>query len=96
MDTSELEAAYRAVLDLAATPGTAGLIGALEASGRELLELAGRLDQARADTPLPARIVDGDTIRVDRPLPVAGLLAIQARAHLPMHRRQLSELLGRP
>jgi hypothetical protein len=163
MDTSELEAAYRAVLDLAAAPdggarpdppaagadqawraqdvlahlvlndrlltravrsvlegaaqpydnaeavelaelrdlgerlgGTAGLIGALEASSRELLGLAGRLDQAQGDTPLPARIVDGDTIRVDRPLPVAGLLTIQARTHLPMHRRQLSELLGRP
>ena len=76
--------------------GTAGLIEALEASSRELLELAGRLDQAQGDAPLPARIVDGDTIRVDRPLPVAGLLTIQARAHLPMHRRQLSELLGRP
>jgi len=75
--------------------GTAGLIGALEASSRELLELAGRLDQAQADTPLPARILDGDELRVDRPLPVAGLLTIQARAHLPMHRRQLSELLGR-
>ena len=166
MDTTELEAAYRAVLDLAATPGsapvadgagrsagegeeaweahevlahlvlndrllaravrsvldgaaqpydnaaavdladlrdlgerlggTAGLIGALEASSRELLELAGRLDQAQGDTRLPARIVDGDETRVDQPLPVAGLLTIQARTHLPMHERQLGELLGRP
>jgi hypothetical protein len=169
MDTSELEAAYRAILDLVATPdpgarpdppaggadraagaadqawraqdvlahlvlndrlltravrsvlegapqpydnadaiglaelrdlgervgGMAGLIGALEASSGELLELAGRLDQAQGDTPLPARILDGDELRVDRPMPVAGLLTIQARAHLPMHRRQLSELLGR-
>jgi hypothetical protein len=76
--------------------GTAGLVEALEASSRELLELAGRLDQAQGDTPLPARIVDGDLTRVDRPMPVAGLLALQARAHLPMHRRQLGELLGRP
>jgi hypothetical protein len=148
MDTSELESAYRAVLDLAAGPradpgpggadpvlndrllaravrsvlegatqpydnapatglaelrhlgerlgGTAGLIRALEASSRELVELAGRLDQAQGDTRVPARIVDGDETRVDRPIPVAGLLTIQARAHLPMHERQLSELLGRP
>jgi hypothetical protein len=33
---------------------------------------------------------------VDRPVPVAELLGIQARAHLPMHQRQLGELLGRP
>jgi hypothetical protein len=39
MDTSELEAAYRPVLDLA---------GGLAASSRELLELAGRLDGAQA------------------------------------------------
>ena len=76
--------------------GTAGLIGALEASSRELLDLAGRLDQAQGDTRLPARIVDGDETRVDQPLPVAGLLTIQARTHLPMHERQLGELLGRP
>jgi glyceraldehyde-3-phosphate dehydrogenase/erythrose-4-phosphate dehydrogenase len=38
--------------------------------------------------------VDGDELRVDRPLPVASLLAIQARLHLPMHEDQLSELSG--
>jgi hypothetical protein len=161
MDTSELEAAYRAILELATAPGprpgpaadgdgeawraqdvlahlvvndrllvravrsvldgaarpydnadaielarlrelgerlggTAGLIEALKSSSRELLELAGRLDQAQGDTPLPARIVDGDQTRVDQPLPLAGLLTIQARTHLPMHERQLGELLGRP
>jgi hypothetical protein len=68
LDTSELEAAYRSVLDLAAgspDPGApaAGLIGELGASSRELLDLA-------------------------------GLLAIQARRHLPMHEAQLGELLG--
>ena len=156
MDTSELEAAYRSVLDLAARGtgasgpgdgeawgpddvlahlilndrllaravrsvleggaqsydnvdavelaelralgerlgGTAGLIGELEASSRELLDLAGRLDEAQAAAPLPVRILDGDELRVDRPLPVASLLAIQARLHLPMHEDQLSELSG--
>ena len=45
--------------------GTAGLIGELGASSRELLDLA-------------------------------GLLAIQARRHLPMHEAQLGKLLGGP
>jgi hypothetical protein len=161
MDTSELEAAYRAVLDLAArgsgdsSPGaasgeagpgggeagpadgeawgpddvlahlgsvlggaaqpydnrdaievaelrsltrdlgdTAGLIGGLESSSRELMDLAGRLDEAQAATPVPVRILDGDQLVVDNPLPVRSLLNIQARRHLPMHEAQLGELLG--
>jgi hypothetical protein len=76
--------------------GTAGLIAELEASSRELAELAGRLDQPQAATPVPVRILDGDQLRVDNPLPVASLLNIQARRHLPMHEAQLSELLGPP
>jgi hypothetical protein len=76
--------------------GPAGLVGGLRASSRELLELAGRLDEAQATTPVPVHILDGDQVRVDQPLPVAGLLRIQARRHLPMHEEQLSELLGPP
>jgi hypothetical protein len=62
MDTSELQAADRPVLDLA------------------------------------ARVADPDNgeVFIDRPIPFSGLLATQARAHLPMRRRQLSELLGLP
>ena len=73
---------------------TAALIAELEASSRELVELAGRLDEAQAASPVPVRILDGDQLRVDSPLPVAGLLNIQARRHLPIHEAQLSELLG--
>ena len=72
------------------------LAGGLAASSRELLELAGRLDEAQAATRLPVRIVDNGEVFIDRPIPVAGLLATQARAHLPMHQRQLSELWGLP
>ena len=75
---------------------TAGLIGGLESSSRELMDLAGRLDEAQAATPVPVRILDGDQLVVDNPLPVRSLLNIQARRHLPMHQAQLSELLGRP
>jgi hypothetical protein len=73
---------------------TAALIGELESSSRELVSLAGRLDQAQAASPVPVRILDGDQLVVDNPLPVKSLLAIQARRHLPMHEAQLSELLG--
>jgi hypothetical protein len=76
--------------------GVTGLAGELEASSRELTDLAARLDEAQAATPLPARILDGDNLRLDRPTPISALLAIQARAHLPMHLRQLSELMGPP
>jgi hypothetical protein len=75
--------------------GPAGLVGALETSSQELLDLAGRLDEAQAATPVAIRILDGDELRLDQPLPVAALLAIQARRHLPMHEAQLGELLGR-
>ncbi len=76
--------------------GTAGLIGELEASSRELLDLAGRLDDEQGACQVPVRILDGDVLRVDQPLPVASLLTIQARRHLPMHQEQLAALPGSP
>jgi hypothetical protein len=87
IDVDELRALAR---DLGDPPG---LIGELEASSRELIDLAGRLDEAQGATPVPVRILDGDQLRVDGPLPVASLLNIQARRHLPMHEAQLRELL---
>ena len=76
--------------------GTAGLIGELETSSRELLDLAGRLDEEQGARPVPVRILDGEELRVDQPLPVASLLTIQARRHLPLHEAQLGALLGPP
>ena len=90
LDAIELVALRALTRDLG---DTAGLIGGLEASSRELAELAGRLDEAQSATPVPVRILDGDQLRVDGPLPVASLLNIQARRHLPIHEAQLRELL---
>jgi hypothetical protein len=87
IDVAELRSLTRDLGD------TAGLIGGLESSSRELLDLAGRLDEAQAATPVPVRILDGDQLVVDNPLPVRSLLNIQARRHLPMHEAQLRELL---
>jgi hypothetical protein len=88
IDVAELRALTRDLGD------TAGLIGGLEASSRELMDLAGRLDEPQGATKVPVRILDGDQLVVDNPLPVQSLLNIQARRHLPMHEAQLSELLG--
>jgi len=90
IDVAELRSLTRDLGD------TAGLIGGLEASSRELMALAGRLDEAQAATSVPVRILDGDRLFVDKPLPVGSLLDIQARRHLPMHTEQLRELLERP
>ena len=90
IDVAELRTLTRDLGD------TAALIGELEGSSRELVRLAGRLDEAQAAIPVPVRILDGDQLIVDNPLPVSRLLAIQARRHLPMHQAQLSELLGQP
>ena len=90
LDAIELAALRALTRDLG---DTAGLIGGLEASSRELVELAGRLDEAQGATPVPVRILDGDQLVVDGPLPVASLLNIQARRHLPIHEAQLRELL---
>ena len=76
--------------------GTAGLIDELDGSSRELLELAGRLDDDQGARQVPVRILDGEELRVDQPLPVASLLTIQARRHLPLHEAQLGALLGPP
>jgi hypothetical protein len=136
MDTSEPEAAHRAVLELATAPGPEPRAGlayggtgqaaadrdpAADGDGeawraqdvlahlvvnhrllapavRSVLDGAAQpydnADAIELARP-PARVVDGDETRVDQPLPVAGLLTIQARTHRPMHERQLGELLGR-
>ena len=47
LDVAELRALTRDLGD------TAGLIGGLESSSRELLDLAGRLDETQAATPVP-------------------------------------------
>jgi hypothetical protein len=41
---------------------------------------------------IPTRIVDGATVQVDQPLPLAALLSAQTTIHLPAHRDQLAAL----
>jgi hypothetical protein len=129
LDTSELEAAYRSVLDLAAASPGPGLpaAGDVQAWGpddvlahlivndrlliravRSVLEDAARpYDNADAVELAELRALGkelggtngliGELGASSRELlDLAGLLAIQARRHLPMHEAQLGELLGGP
>jgi hypothetical protein len=111
METSELEAAYRSVLDLAARAATGGPgpgspgAGDGEAWGPDDVlahlilndRLLARAVRSVLDgTAQPYDNLDGDRRFVDKPLPVGSLLDIQARRHLPMHTEQLRELLERP
>jgi len=56
-----------------------------------LRDLAGQLGQV-GDTPVPARIQDGDEIVLDGPVPWAQLLQINATRHAQMHLDQLRAL----
>jgi hypothetical protein len=55
----------------------------------EVVELAGSLDEGTLSRDHPTRIVSGDDVMVDGPLPLAGFLSAQANVHLPMHAAQI-------
>jgi hypothetical protein len=59
------------------------LVATVRQAGLELVLLARRLDEARARTPVPTRIVDGEVVRVDAPLPWVATLTAHAEVHLP-------------
>lgn len=66
------------------------LLSAIRRGGEELIEVAERLDEDMAATVVPTRIVDGDELRVDEPLPWGEVLRIHATVHLPSHAAQLT------
>ena len=69
-----------------------GLVATVRASGLELVLLARQLDGAQARVPVTTRIVDGQTVRVDGPVPLSGLLHTHAEVHLPGRVEQLGAL----
>ncbi len=73
-----------------------GSMTALVALGRRRAEtfrlLVGRLDADQLATAVRCHLVDGTTVVVDEPIPWAGVLATQARFHLPLHTTQLASL----
>jgi len=57
-------------------------------------DLSGRLGD-RGDTPVPVRLQDGGDVVLDRPVPWARLLQINAEQHVPGHLEQLRALRRR-
>ena len=77
-----------------AAGGWDALVATVRATGLELVYLARELHDSAAATPVPTRIVDGDTVRVEAPMPWSGVLNTHAEVHLPEHRAQLDGLRG--
>ena len=71
--------------------GLRGLADRVAETVAVLRDLAGQLGQV-GDTPVPARIQDGDEIVLDGPVPWAQLLQINATRHAQMHLDQLRAL----
>lgn len=68
------------------------LVATVRQCGLELVLLARRLDNRQAATAVPTRITDGGAVRVQGPVPWAGVLNTHAEVHLPAHTRQLAAL----
>jgi len=77
---------------VAAARGFAALVEQLRSTSSQVVELAAKLDDGHAATMIPTRIVDGGTVQVDQPLPLAAILRAQTALHLPSHRAQLATL----
>jgi hypothetical protein len=77
---------------VAGAGGVETLIDQLRASSSRVVELVSKLDDGHVATMIPTRIVDGSTVQVDQPLPLAAILRAQTALHLPSHREQLASL----
>lgn len=64
----------------------------VRAAGRRLATAAGQLSQEQRETLVPARIVGGDEVVLDRAVPWGRLLDTGATRHLPLHAEQLRAL----
>jgi hypothetical protein len=61
--------------------------------GQELIDLAARLNEQQAATPVHSRIIDGRAVVVDEPWPWGNVLtAVQPGVHLAGHTEQLLAL----
>lgn len=60
----------------------------------EVLALAEQLNEDVAGLVFQTNIMDGDTVQMDGPVPLAGLLGAQVRVHLPLHTAQIETLAG--
>lgn len=79
---------------IALAGGNAGLRDRIRRQGEALCTLGGpMLSDTELGTPVPARLLSGDTVLLDQPVPLRDLITGLAEAELPGHTRQLLALL---
>jgi hypothetical protein len=72
--------------------GLKQLIEDVDGSSRDLCALVDQMDDGAARTEVPTRLVDGDELRLDGPLPWGRVVGGASRYHLEVHAEQLREL----
>lgn len=73
--------------------GNAGLRDRIRVQGDALCALVGPLlSEAELDTSVPALLVSGGTLLVDRPMPLRDIVTGLAESELPGHTKQLLDL----
>jgi hypothetical protein len=79
---------------IARVGGNAGLRDRIRRQGDSLCALGGAaLSEAELDTPVPTLLLSGDTVLVDRLVPLRQLITGLAEGELPGHTEQLLSLL---
>lgn len=69
-----------------------GLVATARACALEVVMLARRLDQAQASTPIQVRLLDGDEVRMESPMPWSGVITSHAEVALPSWGARLADL----
>lgn len=69
-----------------------GLVADARRSGLALVLLVRELAGDAAATPVQVRILEGDVVRAESPMPWASVIATHAEVHLPERRAQLEAL----
>ncbi|WP_371673649.1 DinB family protein [Streptomyces sp. NBC_00289] len=79
---------------IALAGGNKGLRDRIRLQADALCALGGpMLSEAELDTPVPTLLLSHDSVLVDEPVPLRGLISGLAEVELPGHRRQLLALL---
>lgn len=74
--------------------GRAELIDHLRRQGAVLCDIADQLSEKAASVLVPSVFVSNDTLGMDQPVPLAGLIDGLAGNHIPVHTQQLLDLAG--
>jgi hypothetical protein len=72
--------------------GRTDLIGHLRSQGAVLCDIADQLTDPAAAVLVPSIFVSNDVVRMDQPIPLAGLFDGLASSHIPEHAQQLLDL----